>query len=295
MAELIIMTHSFLTLRVWRLSNKNIWITALCVSLVALLVCSVGNTHIVLSGYWRVRMFDGIWDLQHCSGENLPGVDSAQGMYPFCSLHLLLSLIIPSLQPLNIAINALAAAGDISIALSLVYLLRLSRTRAGFKHTRRTLDTLTVFTISTGGVTAFCAVASLINILAWGHTFIYMAWFFCQGRLYANSLLAALNARRRFRDGFDESTVHTTGENSELGREITFRHTSPPVQMTTGHGAESMFRTAKESVIETGGVSDSMVTDRSKASLHDKVCLRSHMFNHVANTHIAPDDNKPHN
>jgi len=40
-----------------------------------------------------------------------------------------------------------------------------------------------------------------------GDTFLYIAFFFCVGRLYTNSLLASLNARKKIRDASDMNTT----------------------------------------------------------------------------------------
>ncbi|KAF9036520.1 hypothetical protein BDZ89DRAFT_946477, partial [Hymenopellis radicata] len=98
---------------------------------------------------------------------------------------------------LSITVNALAAGGDLLIAGTLVYLLMRSKT--GFSRTERMIIKLVVLSVNTGLVTSVCAMASLVSILAWGHTFIYIAFFFCIGRLYSNSLLATLNLRQRIR------------------------------------------------------------------------------------------------
>ncbi|KIM38949.1 hypothetical protein M413DRAFT_447593 [Hebeloma cylindrosporum] len=98
-----------------------------------------------------------------------------------------------TLEYLSISVNVLAAAGDVLIAGSLCVLLHLSRT--GFRRSDTMINKLMLFAVNTG----VCAVASLISILAAGHTFIYIAFFFCIGRLYTNSLLATLNARKMIR------------------------------------------------------------------------------------------------
>ncbi|EAU81155.2 hypothetical protein CC1G_10442 [Coprinopsis cinerea okayama7 len=71
-----------------------------------------------------------------------------------------------------------------------------------------------LFSVNTGFLTSLCAVASLISITVAGHTFLYIAFFFCIGRLYTNSLLATLNARKMIRGSADG--IHTTSENISL-------------------------------------------------------------------------------
>ncbi|KAI3609778.1 hypothetical protein WG66_007624 [Moniliophthora roreri] len=49
-----------------------------------------------------------------------------------------------------------------------------------------------------------CAMASLISLVASPKTLIYALFYFCIGRLYTNSLLVALNARKAIRGTEDE-------------------------------------------------------------------------------------------
>jgi len=89
--------------------------------------------------------------------------------------------------------NILSASSDISIAASLVYLLRGSR--SGFKQTQSMVNKLIMFSINTGLVTSICAIMAFVSVLAWPDTFLYIALYLLISRLYANSLLATLNAR----------------------------------------------------------------------------------------------------
>ncbi|KAF8885055.1 hypothetical protein CPB84DRAFT_1816875 [Gymnopilus junonius] len=113
---------------------------------------------------------------------------------------------------LSILVNALAAAGDVFIAAALCTLLHLSRT--GFQRSDTMINKLILFAVNTGFLTSLCAVASLISIIVAGNTFLYIAFFFCIGRLYTNSLLATLNARKMIR-GAGEA-IHTTSDNYSL-------------------------------------------------------------------------------
>ncbi|SJL06920.1 uncharacterized protein ARMOST_10262 [Armillaria ostoyae] len=46
---------------------------------------------------------------------------------------------------------------------------------------------------------SLCAVGALLSLAISSHTLIYASWYFCIGRLYANSLLASLNGRNTIR------------------------------------------------------------------------------------------------
>ncbi|PPR06341.1 hypothetical protein CVT24_002514 [Panaeolus cyanescens] len=138
-----LLVQSFLTMRVWRLSGKNFWLTALAGSLViAEFTCILVYTALAI----QIPTLSGLM----------------------------------SLKPLSISVNVLAAAGDVLIAVTLCTLLH--RCRTGFQRS----DTM---------------INKLISVA--GDTFIYIAFFFCIGRLYTNSLLATLNARNMIRGTSD--------------------------------------------------------------------------------------------
>ncbi|KAK7031505.1 hypothetical protein R3P38DRAFT_818046 [Favolaschia claudopus] len=171
-----LLVQGFLTLRIWRLSNGNIWLSSIASVLV------VAEFGCVLA---------------------------------YVALSLQLDTFVQlaaELKTLSITVNALAAAGDVFIAATLTYLLRRSRT--GFHRSDTMIRKLTYFAINTGAITSLCAIASLISISTAGNTFIYILFFFCIGRLYCNSLLATLNARKAIRGAADG--VHTTSENLSL-------------------------------------------------------------------------------
>ncbi|KAF9451746.1 hypothetical protein P691DRAFT_662638, partial [Macrolepiota fuliginosa MF-IS2] len=156
------LVQAFLTLRVWRLSNNNPFITGAIVS-VSMLSIRSSAPHSKLTR-----------SLQFQTWEELK-----------------------ALKGLSVTVNILAVAPDVLIAGSLFYFLQRSRT--GFKKSDTMITRLIVFTVSTGVFTSICAIASLVSILAWGHTLIYVAFYFSLGKLYSNSVLATLNARLTIR------------------------------------------------------------------------------------------------
>ncbi|KAJ6483095.1 hypothetical protein C8R45DRAFT_1000562 [Mycena sanguinolenta] len=97
------------------------------------------------------------------------------------------------LSPLAIAINTLSSAADILITLTLCYTLYKSQTKSLRNETF--LNRVVLVTINTGLLTTLCAVAALISIACSPNTLIYVAFYFCIGRLYSNALLATLNSR----------------------------------------------------------------------------------------------------
>ncbi|KAF8075270.1 hypothetical protein FPV67DRAFT_1665992 [Lyophyllum atratum] len=149
-----VLVQGFLTMRVWRLSNRNIWFTS------AVTILVVGEFGCVVA-------------------------------FGAMSLHFRTFAELQSLKYLSIAVNALAAAGDVLIAAILCTLLHRSRT--GFHRSDTMINKL---------------------IVVAGNTFLYIAFFFCIGRLYSNSLLATLNARKMIRGAADG--IHSTTDNISL-------------------------------------------------------------------------------
>ncbi|KAL5519810.1 hypothetical protein ACEPAG_1470 [Sanghuangporus baumii] len=90
-----------------------------------------------------------------------------------------------------------AAACDMTIAISLVFYLLRSRT--GFKQSDSIISTLVMYAINTGLFTGVCAAASTICFAFMPTNFVWLAFFWCLGKLYVNSLLASLNSRQALR------------------------------------------------------------------------------------------------
>lgn len=161
-----LLVQMFLTLRVWRLSSQNVLLTAV---VGALVLAEFGCSAVFTVQSMRLQTW----------GE------------------------LTRLKGLSITVNILAAVADILIAASLCFFLHRSRT--GFKKSDTMISRLILFTVSTGMLTSICAVASLISILIWGQTLIYVAFYFSLGRLYSNSVLATLNARNDIRELGEDS------------------------------------------------------------------------------------------
>ncbi|KAF8179552.1 hypothetical protein K438DRAFT_2021603 [Mycena galopus ATCC 62051] len=154
------LVQSFYAYRVWRMSNHNIFLTGIILLLV--LACAgCGTVWVVLALQARTYV------------------------------HLL------KISPLTITINALSTSADIIITSTLCFMLH--RTRPVYLGTETMINRLILFTINTGLLTSFCAVASLISLIVSPKTLIYASFYFCIGRLYSNALLASLNARNIIR------------------------------------------------------------------------------------------------
>lgn len=187
-----LLVQSFMTLRLWRLSNKNVWLTSIVVLLV------LGEFGTIMAYSCIALTYKTFIDLAR-------------------------------VKTLSITVNALAAVGDTLIAGILCTLLHKSRT--GFQRSDTMINKLMLFAVNTGVLTSMCAICSLITILAAGNTFLYIAFFFCIGRLYSNSLLATLNARQIIRGAIEGH--NSTSDNLSLSQFPKNRPTNISIKIDT--------------------------------------------------------------
>jgi hypothetical protein len=94
---------------------------------------------------------------------------------------------------------ALSSAVDIGITGILCYKLRSSRTTSSSMN--QILDSLVIYTFENGSLTSAATVISMMCWLLMPHNRIFLGIHFGIGKLYANSLLATLITRKRFRRG----------------------------------------------------------------------------------------------
>ncbi|KAH9854487.1 hypothetical protein C2E23DRAFT_818892 [Lenzites betulinus] len=87
-----------------------------------------------------------------------------------------------------------AASLDVLIAAGLCYFLR--RGRSGFTSMDKIVDAITLYTIENGMLTCVTTVISLVCWLTMPTNLIFLGLHFAISKLYANSLLATLNARK---------------------------------------------------------------------------------------------------
>ncbi|GLB36682.1 hypothetical protein LshimejAT787_0309690 [Lyophyllum shimeji] len=132
--------------------------------------------------------------------------------------------LLPSLFRLSQSVNALAATGDIAIAATLIFILWRSKT--GFSKSDSIVNQLILYSLNTGFLTSVCALLSLITITVYPNSFIFITFYTPLSRLYTNSLLATLNARKklRVRAGTEHNSLGSSGN-------ITRNKTDPPFSM----------------------------------------------------------------
>ncbi|KAF8880649.1 hypothetical protein BD779DRAFT_1070671 [Infundibulicybe gibba] len=107
-----------------------------------------------------------------------------------------------SLMYLNFAAGT---ASDLSVAVTLCYLLRRSRT--GFIRTDSLIKVLMMYSVNTGMIVAIDASLGMITYIIMPHNFIFLGFYLLLSKLYLNSYLASLNARDDLRGKLDEPVV----------------------------------------------------------------------------------------
>ncbi|KIK56805.1 hypothetical protein GYMLUDRAFT_247583 [Collybiopsis luxurians FD-317 M1] len=190
----VLFIQSYWTYKIWKLSESKIWLISFVVSIlfaefasgIGLLLLFPLIVDIVT--YVIFAFFDNLSFCSYCTFEELT----------------------LELNNLSIAISALTAFADLLITGILSLLLQSAKTGSTV-----IINKLILFTINTGALTSFCSLASLISILAAPNSFIYMAFFFAMGRVYSNSLLASLNARKTIRQAAEIDNTTTAAECSD--------------------------------------------------------------------------------
>jgi len=103
------------------------------------------------------------------------------------------------MQWLPSAFGSLRAFTDISIAVAMCYILS-SQYQSGL--TRRTVSLVKMmlqYSLTTGLLTSLVAIVYVVVYLAMPLNMVYIAIYFVHGKIYVNSMLAALNSRKSLR------------------------------------------------------------------------------------------------
>ncbi|KAF8167236.1 hypothetical protein B0H34DRAFT_6932 [Crassisporium funariophilum] len=111
----------------------------------------------------------------------------------------------------------LSSAVDILITLSLFLLLKKSRKQSVKLH--GVLDSLILYTFEIGSLTCAATIASLLCWVILDDSLIFLGLHFVIGKLYANSLVATLNARQELRQAhstaFDFLNLNLTSQRND--------------------------------------------------------------------------------
>ncbi|KAI6164995.1 hypothetical protein EDD17DRAFT_1474132, partial [Pisolithus thermaeus] len=167
--------------------------------------------------------------------------------------------------------NATTAVSDVLIAGCLCFLLQKSRT--GFRRSDTMINKLMLFSLNTGLLTGIFAVASLISISLWPNAFIYIAFYFCVGRLYCNSLLATLNARRIIRAASTDDDMSLSLQGARKTNLATSQRVRPvpnniSIKIDTTH--ELVRDDARDEVRKSHGVTLTKILTLTKAVLRER-------------------------
>lgn len=101
---------------------------------------------------------------------------------------------------------AVSAAVDVAIAVSMLYYLVRQRGEGTYRISK-ILDRLITYTVRSGLITSISAIALVICFQTMPDNLVWMAVYAFVPKLYSNSLLSALNARKALRDNVQLNSV----------------------------------------------------------------------------------------
>lgn len=90
-------------------------------------------------------------------------------------------------------------SASVEFIITVVMVTFLGRSRTGFATMNHIINSLILYTLETGSFTCAVTIASLICWMVMRHNLIFLGMHFAISKLYANSLLATLNTRKRLR------------------------------------------------------------------------------------------------
>ncbi|KAG1724017.1 hypothetical protein EDB19DRAFT_323913 [Suillus lakei] len=108
-----------------------------------------------------------------------------------------------------VAGQVLSAVVDGVIAFTLCFYLRKRRT--GMKRTDSIINRLQLYSINTGAITSLIAALAVVAFIVLPTTTAFIAFVQVQGKLYATSLLASLNARKRTLEKIEQTVPTADG------------------------------------------------------------------------------------
>jgi hypothetical protein len=93
---------------------------------------------------------------------------------------------------------------------------QLLKGRTGARDTDALINRLLGYTLNTGFITSLFAIIEIITFLTSPHSLVFLSFVFVQNKLYANCLLATLNARRELRARLPAVKVCTASDNGSI-------------------------------------------------------------------------------
>ncbi|KAF7307615.1 hypothetical protein MIND_00556700 [Mycena indigotica] len=168
-ATITVLTHGFFALRIFRLSKKNWFMVLPVLTLTVLRLVSASITTVKMFAYPTFSLF------------------RIHGRWIFT---------------LGLAVSAVL---DVLITGLLVFLFQTNR--KGTDQMNHILDQLILYGVEAGSLTCLGTVASMLFWLLEPNNLIFLGIYAVIGKLYANSLLAALNTRNSIRQHQQASSV----------------------------------------------------------------------------------------
>ncbi|KAF5350650.1 hypothetical protein D9756_008716 [Leucocoprinus leucothites] len=166
------------------------------------------------------------------------------------------------------------ASIDSSITIMMCFVLYKNRLEIGInhisQHSNGLLLNLITYALATGLITTLFAILGLVLYIARPDTFLYISVMFSITRLYANSMLAMLNVRRRLKSGPMTDSLHL----SNITNDVVFREVSLPISgMSTQTRQDSISlgvaRSRQLPVIRT--LQDASTIDPEKGGVEDEI------------------------
>ncbi|RPD65458.1 hypothetical protein L226DRAFT_530957 [Lentinus tigrinus ALCF2SS1-7] len=197
--------------RVWKLSNRN-WMLCLAIAVSSLVVFS-GSIAFAVKGF---------------------------SIASFANLSEISDILYVSLGS--------GVVADVLIAVSMCVLL--AKRRTGFSRTDSMVRVLIMYSINTGALTSICAMLCLLTYANMPNNFVFIAFYFVLPKLFLNSLLATLNARRPLREtnsGAMVSIPLSTTSNSRMS----FSSRSPYSHSRGGHEDQLNLEVQVQTITDT--------------------------------------------
>ncbi|KAI0374624.1 hypothetical protein BV20DRAFT_1048674 [Pilatotrama ljubarskyi] len=175
----MVVSQSFFARRLWLLGGRY-WIIVIFAVL-----CYVAELGLLLGEYPLLT------PRPDQRNNNTPSIPTAATAKLFVVDNIDVVKMIALLIPTSFAF---ALAADLVLTVALVHVLHRSRT--GLKSTDTMIDVLIMYTVSTGLLTGVVDILATVFAFARSGDFIYVAFTICGARLYAITLLTALNSRK---------------------------------------------------------------------------------------------------
>ncbi|KAK0194856.1 hypothetical protein F5146DRAFT_1023112 [Armillaria mellea] len=143
------------------------------------------------------------------------GNNAACGIYLIKEVYLIASFSETlTIKSALITMFVSSVVAEFVVSIAMCYCLDRGRTTSVFPNTIATLITLMRMILMSGFITSFYSVVILVTFLVWPNTLIFLGVDCLLPKLFINSLLAMLNARRDFRNtknSFRLPTINSHG------------------------------------------------------------------------------------